>query len=99
MGEVGTEIKRMASLLVAFTCLVITFFFGSRETLHLAVTVVVLPLGCIWYGGEIGSFVGMSADEKDGTSNITGALIAGAGWVVLFSMLGMAAYVALGGWQ
>lgn len=96
MGDVRAEIGRVASLLVALACLLTAHFSGSRETLHLAITVVVLPLGCIWYGKEIGSFVGMSASEEGGAGNIVGTFITAAGWTALFAMLAMVVFIAFG---
>lgn len=96
VGDVRAEVGRLASLLVALACLVLAHLSGSRETLHLAITVVVIPLGCIWYGNEIGSFVGMSANEEGGAGNVAGALITVAGWAVLFAMLAMVVFFAFG---
>lgn len=62
-------------------------FTGRGEVFHFAVIVVVLPLGCIWYGNEIGGLVGMSANGESGDGNIIGALITFAGWVALLAML------------
>jgi hypothetical protein len=96
VADVRAEIGRVASLLVALACLLIAHLFGSREVLHLAITVVVLPLGCIWYGNEIGSFVGMSAHEEGGAGKIAGALITAAGWIALFAMLAIVVFFAFG---
>ncbi|PWB53759.1 MAG: hypothetical protein C3F18_07165 [Nitrosomonadales bacterium] len=84
------------SLLAALACLVMAHLSGSRETLHLAITVVVIPLGCIWYGYEIGSFVGMSANEEGGAGKVAGALITVAGWAILIAMLAMIGFFAFG---
>jgi hypothetical protein len=85
--DVRAEVGRVASLLVAFAYLAMAYFFGSSEAFHLSVTVVVLPLGCIWYGNEIGSFVGMTANGESEAGNFFGVLVAAVGWVVLFAML------------
>lgn len=95
-GGVLTEISRAVSLLAALACLALAYFFGSSEVFHLAITVVVLPLGCIWYGSEIGGFVGLSADEEGGAGNVVGALITVAGWAVLFTMLAIIVFFAFG---
>ncbi|MDP2783822.1 MAG: hypothetical protein Q8O38_04420 [Sulfurimicrobium sp.] len=84
------------SLLVALACLVMARFFGSGEAFHLTIAVVVLPLGCIWYGNEIGGFVGMSANGEGGVGNVVGVLITVAGWTVLFTMLAIIVFFALG---
>lgn len=90
------EIGRVASLLVALACLVVAYFYGSGETFHLALVVVVLPLGCIWYGDEMGGFVGVRANEEDGIGSIAGAFITIVGWVVLLAMLAIIVFIAFG---
>lgn len=87
VGGARPEIGRAVSILVALACLVIAYLFWSREVFHLVITVVVLPLGCIWYGSEIGSFAGVSPEGGGGSDNIVGAFITIAGWVVLAAML------------
>lgn len=90
------EISRVLSLLVAISCLIVAYLYGSSEVFHLGVVIVVLPLGCIWYGNEIGSFVDMSASEEGGGDNFTGVLIVVAGWVGLLVMLLIMLLNALG---
>jgi hypothetical protein len=93
-GSLSAEINRVASLLTSLTCLIAAYFSGSIEVFHLAIIVVVLPLGCIWYGNEIGDFAGMSADGEGGIGNVVGAFIVIAGWIVLFSMLAIIVFFA-----
>ncbi|MEW5943107.1 MAG: hypothetical protein AB1710_04535 [Pseudomonadota bacterium] len=90
------EIGRIVSLLVAIASLAIAYFFGKGGTFHLALTVLVLPLGCIWYGSEIGGFVGAPVDGEVKRGNIAGTLITVAGWVVLFAILAGLILSALG---
>lgn len=90
------EIGRGASLLVALACLVSAYFFGNGETFHLVLVVVVLPLGCIWYGHEIGGFVDMSANEAGDAGNIAGAVIVVVGWGALLALLAAIILFALG---
>lgn len=96
-SSTSAEINRAASLLTALACLLVAYFSGSGEVFHLAITVVVLPLGCIWYGNEIGGFAAISADGGDGTGNAVGTLITVAGWAVLFTMLAAVVFFAFGG--
>lgn len=81
------EFGRGTSLLVALACLVGAFFFGNGETFHLVLVVVVLPLGCIWYGHEIGGFVDISANETGDAGNIVGVVIVVIGWGALLALL------------
>lgn len=89
------EIGRPVSLLVALACLGIAYFSAGGITFHLAVTVIVLPLGCVWYGDEIGGFMEMSA-QGEGEANAVGMLITVAGWVGLFSLLATIVFFAFG---
>ncbi|MBY0576734.1 MAG: hypothetical protein K2P67_09100 [Gallionellaceae bacterium] len=90
------EINRAASLLAALVYLITAYFFGSSEAFHLAVIIVVLPLGCIWYGNEIGSFADMSADGEGEAGNVVGTLITISGWIVLLAMLAAIVFSASG---
>lgn len=81
------ETSRATSLLAAIACLAIARFVAGGEVFHLAVVTVVVPLGCIWYGNEIGVVVGTPADGEDGMSKIVGALITAGGWIMLCTML------------
>lgn len=91
------EIGRALSLLVALSCLIVAYLYGSSEMFHLGIVIVVLPLGCIWYGNEIGGFVDMSASEEGGADNFTGMLITVTGWVSLLIMLLVIVLNASGG--
>jgi len=78
---------RVASILVAIVCMAVAHFLVKHEILHLAIAVLVLPLGCIWYGSEIGFFVGMSATGEDNPGNAIGTAIKIVGWIILFAIL------------
>ena len=90
------EIGRAVSILVAIACLAITYFFGRSAVFHLAIAFVVIPLGCIWYGNEIGGFIGTSANEEASTGYFAGAVITITGWAVLISMFAFIVFFALG---
>lgn len=96
-GSSPTEIGRATSLLIALACLVMAYFSGNSGVFHLAITVVVLPLGCIWYGHEIGGFAGISADGESGVGNFVGVLITATGWAVLLTMLAAIVFFAFEG--
>ena len=83
----GLDAGRVASILVAIGCMAVAHFLVKHEILHLAIAVLVLPLGCIWYGSEIGFFVGMPAAGEDSPGNAIGTAIKITGWIVLFAIL------------
>lgn len=87
MEAEGLDAGRVASILVAIVCMAVAHFLVKHEILHLAIAVLVLPLGCIWYGSEIGFFVGMPAAGKDGPGDTVGTAIRIVGWIVLFAIL------------
>lgn len=95
-GGIPVGISRPVSLLAALACLGIAYFSGGGATFHLAVIVVVLPLGCIWYGDEIGGFMEMSAQRGGGSGNAVGKLITVAGWVGLVSLFAIIVFFAFG---
>ncbi|MHB1292497.1 MAG: hypothetical protein ACYCY5_09970 [Sulfuricella sp.] len=83
----GLDAGRVASILVAIVCMAVAHFLVKHEILHLAIAVLVLPLGCIWYGSEIGFFVGMSATGEDNPGNAIGTAIEIVGWIILLAIL------------
>lgn len=94
MSGIWAEIGRAVSLFVALGCLLVAYFSGNGETFHFSLVLVVLPLGCIWYGNEMGGFAGGLANEEDG-GNIAGMLITVVGWIALLIMLAVIVFIAL----
>lgn len=92
---ISTEINRVASLSASLACLAAAYLSGSIEVFHLAITIVVLPLGCIWYGSEIGDFAAMQTDGGREVGNAIGTFIVVAGWVVLVLMLAIIVFLPL----
>jgi len=91
-GDTPFEIGRVISVLVALVGLVLAYWFSSAGVFHFAVAFVVLPLGCIWYGKEIGSFATAEAEDAH---NPIGSLITYTGWIVLSIMVAMLAWPAV----
>jgi hypothetical protein len=89
-----TQACRAASLVAAAACLAIARLFVGGGAFHLAVVVVVLPLGCIWYGTEIGAIVCANADRDGDAGRRIGGLIAAVGWAGLGVMLIGIVYLA-----
>ena len=94
----GLDAGRVVSILVAIVCMAVAHFLVKHEILHLAIAVLVLPLGCIWYGSEIGFFVGQPATEEGGPGNAIGAAIKIFGWIILFAILAGLVLLALSEW-
>lgn len=80
----GLEIARGISLLVALAGLAIAYRSPDDWIFHFALAFVVIPLGCIWYGKEIGSF---SMSEENAGQNPLGLMITLLGWILLVGML------------
>lgn len=91
------DAARALSALVALVCVIVAYFFRNGEAFHATVTIVVLPLGCIWYGNEIGDFAGASSDDDGITGKILGKLITVIGWIVLLAMLAVVITYSVGG--
>ena len=83
-GDTRYEIARIISVLVALVGLAIAFGSPNVGVFHFTLAFVVLPLGCIWYGREIGGF---TADAQDDADNPVGTLITYLGWITLFGMV------------
>jgi hypothetical protein len=92
----GYEASRVISSLLAIASLGVAYALLSDGAFHLTVTLMVLPLGCIWYGEEIGSF---TVNEDDNSRNPIGALITYAGWVMLLLMAGLIVWFAMGSYR
>lgn len=78
------EIGRVVSVFIALTSLAVAYWFHSAGVFHITVIVIVIPLGCIWYGKEIGSFTEVA---DDGGFNPLGSLISLTGWILLTALL------------
>lgn len=77
------EIARLVSVLIALVGLAVAYWSPSAGVFHFTLVFVVLPLGCIWYGREIGGF---ATDAEDDASNPLGSLITYVGWIMLCGM-------------
>ena len=89
---------RVASILVAIGCMAVAHFLVKHEILHLVIGVLVLPLGCIWYGDEIGFFVGMSSTGEDSADNGIATIINMVGWIFLLAILAWLILLVLREW-
>lgn len=78
---------RKASLGIAIVYLIAALIYGGWELLLIAVIVLIMPVAMIWFGDEIGDYVG--GFHRIGKPYITkrspGSLVAFFGWAFLFA--------------
>ena len=75
--------SRIISLAVAVAYIVISYFTGEKGVWFILETYLVLPLGCIWYGEELGSMAGLSLFGVDEPNDTLGIFIQALGWLLL----------------
>lgn len=80
-------VSQVVSILIALICASIAYFYGQPGALPVTLLVIVLPLGCIWYGQEIGSFTGKPVQGEVRSESLIGTLVVFAGWVMLIAAL------------
>lgn len=81
------EASRVVSILIAVACASIAYFYGPAGGLPVTLLLIVLPLGCIWYGQEIGSFSGKPVQGEVQSTSLIGTVVVFAGWVMLMTAL------------
>jgi cytochrome b len=91
-SKMGYEISRVVSILLAITGLGMAYGALGEGAFHLAAALVVVPLGCIWYGEEIGSF---TMNEENDSGNPVGVLITYSGWIALSALVAVIAWLAM----
>ena len=75
-------INRVLSAAVAFVYLIVACVGGGPPLVIKCALLLLLPMACIWFGDEMGSFTGvMSGSYIDSES--PGCLVAVLGWVLL----------------
>ena len=78
---------RKASLGIAIVYLIAALIYGGRELLLIAAIVLIMPVAMIWFGDEIGDYVG--GFHRIGKPYITkrspGSLVAFFGWAFLLA--------------
>lgn len=68
--------------LVAAGYLVAAYVFTDSETMFKVVMFLFLPMGCIWFSEEMGSFTGFMHGRYI-TSTSPGCAVAAVGWILL----------------
>lgn len=75
--------NRLLSLVVALGYLAAAYFGGGWELVWRAAIFLILPLACIWFGDEMGSYTGIGMGRGAITSPTPGWLVAAGGWLLL----------------
>ena len=78
---------RRLSLVIVLVYLVAAFIYGGWELLLIAAIVLIMPIAMIWFGDEIGDYVG--GFHRIGKPYITkrspGSLVSLFGWALLLA--------------
>ena len=75
--------NRLLSLVVAVGYLVAAFYGGGWELVWRVGIFLILPLACIWFGDEMGSYTGVGMGRGAITSTTPGWLVTAGGWLLL----------------
>ena len=74
---------KIISLLIALVYLIVAFISGGSETLLQILVFLLLPLGVIWFGDELGGYTGRLIRLHYVVSSSPGYLVRFMGWVLL----------------
>ena len=75
-------ISRILSAIISLAYLAIAYFAGGGGAALRCGIFLVLPLACIWFSEEMGSFTGVMRGQAI-TSTTPGCLVAFGGWLFL----------------
>lgn len=84
--------NRILSGLLAAIYIVAAFAEANMDGGWVAAISVILPLACIWFGDEMGGFLGQSGSGLI-TERSPGVLVCIFGWLLLLASIIFAAYV------
>lgn len=74
--------SRIISLIISIGYLIAAYIFGREAAAVRMLLFLVLPLGCIWYSDELGSWTGMIKGHLVTCASL-GCLVVFMGWVLL----------------
>lgn len=79
---------KILSLIISFVYLLIAYISGGGEFLLKTFAILLLPLACIWFGDEIGTYMGWVGGESITkiTSESPGWLVRSMGWFLLIGL-------------
>ena len=74
--------NRILSGMLALAYLCGAYFAGDAETALKVFAGLTLPMACIWFGDELGSYVGVMRGQAI-TTKTPGCLVRFGGWLIL----------------
>ena len=81
------DINRILSLIIALGYLIAAFFSTDAGDVILVLAGLILALGLIWFGDELGSYIGISGSGIGITRTSPGCFITFLGWLLLLAPL------------
>lgn len=75
--------NRILSLIIYAAYLIVAIINGDKGTWPIASVALLLPLGCIWFGDELGGYVGLASNLIFISDTTPGIFIQIIGWVFL----------------
>jgi len=87
--------NRLLSLIIAVTYLVIAYVYGGGELLFRTFIYLALPMTAIWYGEELGSYMGTMRLHQV-TAQTPGIIVVIGGWILLLLPVVAGIYIAAG---
>ena len=76
------SLSRIISAVIAAAYVIAAFAIGDGELVLMTVGSLILPMGCIWYGEELGNYIGLLPIPAI-TQRTPGCLVTAVGWVFL----------------
>jgi hypothetical protein len=75
--------SRILSILIAILYLVYAYHAGGGELVLRVLGYLLLPMACIWFSEEMGSYTGVGFGRGAITQETPGCLVALVGWLLL----------------
>ncbi len=76
------SLSRIISAVIAAVYIIAAFAMGGGELVLMTIGSLILPMGCIWYGEQLGNYIGLLPIPAI-TQTTPGCLVTAVGWVFL----------------
>jgi len=96
-GRPDMNLWRWLSLIIALIYLLISTFAGGIGGILRVFAFLVIPMACIWFGDEMGDYVGYLGSQSI-TSKTPGFMVRFGGWLLLLSPMWMPLVVGFIQW-